>query len=307
MIVRRWAGLVVLGCSLSISFPAFSQGEISKKLVERVEQLIADVGALNTRLDGIINNISSQAENAATRAITRELEKDSRVELFREETDAATKAARRHKQAEEAATQGQLKRIELEQDAFRAAEALTARIAEINDLIDVSEIEGKIDEAFAEPKFREAIVRRVLPVGAVVAFDREGGCPKPWVPMELASGRFLVAAGEHKNLDEHGERLSVHKLGSLGGAETHTISKPELPAVQIPVGFENGPHYIGFNSQEGAGYALKFERRNDNAQDNGQNMGTGRSEFVTDPLGEGKAHNNMPPYIALYFCKKEAG
>jgi len=31
----------------------------------------------------------------------------------------------------------------------------------------------------------------------------------------------------------------------------------------------------------------------------------GMHQRLTDEQGENDPHNNMPPYIALYFCKKE--
>ena len=72
--------------------------------------------------------------------------------------------------------------------------------------------------------------------------------------------------------------------GAVGGEEEHTLTKAELPAQQI--GTQTGDRFAilsdsGTEIIAGAasGYRFKFE-------------------WGTAAIGQGQAHNNMPPYLA---------
>ena len=156
-----------------------------------------------------------------------------------------------------------------------------------------------------------------IPEGAVVAFDRPDGCPKDkgWVPYEDAAGKFILGAGSgtlryrgpHR---PEGVSASVALQpvvrGDQGGAETHTLTADELPRHRHNTVYAGegtaGPsagNTVGSLGDSGSGeprnYAL--EAKHDVEADAGRSSYAGKS----DP------HNNMPPFIALYFCKKEAG
>ncbi len=125
-----------------------------------------------------------------------------------------------------------------------------------------------------------------LPVGTVVAINSSESvtCPgKNWKLFDAAKGRFILGAG-------HGDHSSLtpRQLGETGGEEKHTLSRNEMP-----------DHNHGMNSALN-GAPLSW--------------GGGSHPVPTTPTppsalfdwsgGNGRAHNNMPPYIALYFCEK---
>lgn len=136
--------------------------------------------------------------------------------------------------------------------------------------------------------------------GAVVAFDRpvDGGriCPPGWALFEPVQGRMLVGAGQHDNKDEDGKRLtdftpwskdnSAGKTESTGGRESVELTEAQMPR----------------HSHVMAGlYARKAQGSSTNRVDRNSSQSAG---WRTSSEGEGKAHPNMPPYLALYFCKK---
>lgn len=147
--------------------------------------------------------------------------------------------------------------------------------------------------------------------GAVIAFDRSesvsgdaaaGACPTGWTLFRPAGGRTLVGAGQHQNVDMYGQLLRSYPAyldnhdNSVGGAETHSLKREELPDHEHNIG-----EYIGGGTDQRVGegpftYVFPHGSITDRAVGN---FSSGKTNFAQ------KAHNNMPPYIALYFCKKE--
>lgn len=87
--------------------------------------------------------------------------------------------------------------------------------------------------------------------------------------------RFLIGAG------------NTYASGSTGGSATHTLTINELPSHNHVVGTESGSitktttYIAGATGASGA-----------------------RGESTTDKTGAGEAHNNMPPYLAVYMWKR---
>ena len=96
---------------------------------------------------------------------------------------------------------------------------------------------------------------------------------------ELVKDKFLIGAG------------GDYDLLTEGGETEHTLTVEEMPS-----------HTHGANYSNGGGKYCQDWRR-----DWGSNSGDGRvghtGEFV-DYTGGGKAHNNMPPYKAVYIWVK---
>lgn len=131
--------------------------------------------------------------------------------------------------------------------------------------------------------------------GIVAAFDRseEDACPKGWERFTPAGGRFIVGAGVNTNTDQAGNELTDHpsrlddKIKAVGGAEKHTLTIDEMPKHS-----HTNPNG-GTNISVGGlpeGDALGVRDTN--------------NEEKTHTMGENQPHNNMPPYIALFYCKK---
>ena len=102
------------------------------------------------------------------------------------------------------------------------------------------------------------------PSGAVVAFDITEGCPDGWEGFQPANGRVIVGVGSS-------DGLSNRTFRERGGRETVTLSREQLP-------FEPDVRPDGGNGRE------NYVKGLDNS----------------DPA----PHENMPPFIALHFCKK---
>lgn len=122
-----------------------------------------------------------------------------------------------------------------------------------------------------------------IPKGAIVAFDLPSGCPNGWTdvgktdPARFA-GRMLVAVGIHENREPQ-------SYGNIGGAEKHQLTTAEMP-----------------------GHVHSLNHGDEHTSDL-PNHGYSVSAYGTMSVGPvagtavGGDHNNMPPYIALHFCK----
>ncbi len=119
-----------------------------------------------------------------------------------------------------------------------------------------------------------------VPEGAVMAFDRPTGCPTGWTDMGPGwRGRMIVAAVSDAN-DTYG-------FGKRDGHETHTLTIAEMPRHFHPGSLGAGAANTGTALGVAAPGVLKVPA------------------LPTEHEGRSQPHNNMPPYIALYFCKKE--
>ncbi len=134
-----------------------------------------------------------------------------------------------------------------------------------------------------------------VPAGAVLAFDSRTGCPSGWSLFSEASGRMIVGVGKKVGVQGSYELLygSTGPRYDTGGAETHTLTVEEMPehvhpnasleTIQVAGHFQGHP-------------AITVPGRDSN---------TAYEINLVGSAGGGQPHNNMPPYIALYFCKKE--
>lgn len=186
------------------------------------------------------------------------------------------------------------------------------------DKILTSEVKNKIDEAviaFSDQTPLD-ILSRIIPVGTVIALDNPNlssdECPDGWEPFRRGRGRMIVGAGDPAGVPgefgfgEDGQQLSRRDLRQLGGAETHRLIIFEMPRHThsvsdpghdhgSPVHSSNGGNSVGWNAIGGTNHT-DYEQ-------------TGRrsSGIKVRDAGSGEPHNNMPPYIALNFCKKKVG
>lgn len=92
---------------------------------------------------------------------------------------------------------------------------------------------------------------------------------------ERIQDTFLLAAG------------STYSAGSTGGEATHTLTVSEMPSHRHTLGSTNGS--VGYTETVSLGNSSQASH-------------TSYSSFV----GGGQAHNNMPPYLAVYVWKRTA-
>lgn len=96
---------------------------------------------------------------------------------------------------------------------------------------------------------------------------------------ELLKDRFLLGAG------------NKYPINSVGGEEKHTLSESEMPS-----------HSHGVTYAYGSGEAYGMVWHNGNYQGPYYPDGLG----VLKNTGGSQAHNNMPPYIAVYIWHRIA-
>ena len=95
---------------------------------------------------------------------------------------------------------------------------------------------------------------------------------------EYGQGRVLVGKSAEAEFDT---------LGKTGGAKTHTLTVAEMPAHQHPMARADG----------GATYQYSYKN----------NIGHPTSGVAyIESAGGGGAHNNLQPYIVVYFWKRTA-
>lgn len=124
------------------------------------------------------------------------------------------------------------------------------------------------------------------PSGAVMAFDLPA-CPTGWTAYAPAEGRMLIGAGT-------GAGLTPRSLRDTGGQETHTLTVNELPphAHALPGIVKDTGGSYGLPVASGPNHGITWPGYN----------GTPTPSSAT--TGAGAAYNQMPPYLALRYCKK---
>ncbi len=135
--------------------------------------------------------------------------------------------------------------------------------------------------------------------GAVMAFYLDE-CPRDqgWEPFEEARNRFVVGTGPARK-DELGVSLSELPLGSVGGAERRVITKSELPRHNHAKG-----EYNRLTMANRKNTAIpRYLDSEDPSVANEVNL---RKSDTIKPWGQAnpRAHDNMPPYVALRYCIK---
>lgn len=142
------------------------------------------------------------------------------------------------------------------------------------------------------------ILSKVYPVGSIYMSTNEtspasflGGT---WTRIQ---DKFLLSAG------------SSYSAGSSGGSATHTLAINELPA--------HAHIQQATDSPAGWAYNQVYQISNSNYTEfAGQGIGTSGTVYSsannygnyvrTSSVGEGKGHNNMPPYLTVFMWKRTA-
>lgn len=127
----------------------------------------------------------------------------------------------------------------------------------------------------------ENILSKVYPVGSIYmsisSTDPKTLFGGTW---ERLKDRFLLAAGDS------------YSAGATGGEATHTLTKDEMPSHNHYAAINGGTDSYGQNRTTIGSFANKAQGYSDSS-----------TIFAT---GGGEAHNNMPPYLAVYMWKRTA-
>ena len=155
------------------------------------------------------------------------------------------------------------------------------------------------------------------PAGVVIAsINPCEKLPGGWSLFKEAGGRFIIGAGVHdkdatvsKSYSAFSEAPTSPQAGfelPKGGEEAHALTLEEMPNHGHRIATDTGvPIHDGLaGGTSDLGILDNFENIPNKA-----NFNTVLPNVLekTGGLSDGstKAHNTIPPYIALYFCKKD--
>lgn len=154
-----------------------------------------------------------------------------------------------------------------------------------------------------------------VPRGAVMAFDLQDGCPVGWrAKFEKGQGKFILGVGKgilaYRGLnhrpDDSPDSIDLSEViwGDQGGSETHILAENEMPLHNHETSETDHSHTIipHTTTNEGRGTLGFIGGR---GRHNAKRSGAESTGLTVESAGRGDPHNNMPPFIALHFCKKE--
>lgn len=110
---------------------------------------------------------------------------------------------------------------------------------------------------------------------------------------EQIKDTFLLASG------------SKYIAGSTGGESTHTLTVQEMPVHSHTVDAHS--HAIGLDNDTTIGtygWSLHVNANGNSVTGAQKTVTSGTSSPNTNTIGGGVAHNNMPPYLAVYVWKR---
>ena len=127
----------------------------------------------------------------------------------------------------------------------------------------------------------QALLDKIFPVGYIylstVATNPKDLFGGTW---ERLKDRFLLAAGD------------TYSAGATGGEATHKLTVEEMPSHTHSAAVNGGTDSYGSSRTTIGNFSIKTQGYTD-----------GSTIFST---GGGAAHNNMPPYLAVYMWKRTA-
>lgn len=146
----------------------------------------------------------------------------------------------------------------------------------------VNQLFDRLDEVRSENLL---LKREIVPDGAVIAFDRRDGCPRGWSQFNAGISRVIVGAGKPRSLPSGGVDtvLSAREFNEAGGEETVRLTLDQMPT------HDHGGLFAGDGNQAGMLNEWTYHA-------------AGYEQIRAQ--GGSQPHNNMPPFIALYYCKK---
>ncbi len=139
------------------------------------------------------------------------------------------------------------------------------------------------------------------PAGSILLVDDGRGCPAGWTDVALAepevfAGRTPLAVGFAEERVFRGYR-------QVGGSEAVALTEGELPAHAhaLPLGFE--ARRDGSGTRSGSSLGSGFASGSSLGDQVAVRTLAGREQ--TGRAGAGAPHDNMPPFVALFWCRKD--
>lgn len=134
-----------------------------------------------------------------------------------------------------------------------------------------------------------------MPVGAIVAFDL-AACPDGWLEYSPSVGRTIIGVGNYEG-DDYAPTEN-YTLGVKGGYAKWKLTESEMPAHTHRVLLGTPPpkdvRYTAANLSTDISKPSQMVLVDDGMS----------TTLSTEKVGGDASHENMPPYIALRYCKK---
>lgn len=169
----------------------------------------------------------------------------------------------------------------LEETGVKCPNALTIKLGDTTITYDGSGPQTVTIEDESNKDLSQTLLDKLFPIGYIylstVATNPKDLFGGTW---EQLKDRFLLAAGDS------------YSAGATGGEATHKLTTAEMPSHTHSAAVNGGTVNYGKNRTTIGNFAIKQQGYED-----------GSTIF---PTGNGAAHNNMPPYLAVYMWKRTA-
>ena len=237
-------------------------------------------------------NTATQKANSAQQSATTATTKAS---------EAQTSANNAKQYADEAKASASLVGqdvIQLKQDVRNLQTSVNENTTDIsslntkvnNNTSDISSLTTEVDNNTSQIRTLHSMLavywKTLYPVGSIYistssTFNPQTTWGGTW--RKTADGRCLIGAN------------STYPLGSTGGEAEHALSIDELPS-----------HSHGIYGADSRSGNITLDKPRFSYKDNGQTTSYVSGILGTEMAGNGKAHNNMQPYLAVYIWKRTA-
>ena len=162
-----------------------------------------------------------------------------------------------------------------------------------------SNVQTQIDSKVASSELITKIKDMLHPIGSIFEWASTSSSPDLSTPSKVASyfgfGTWELYGTGRVTVGINSSETEFNTVGKTGGEKSHAITRSELPNERIPLNYQNGTQIALDNGSLSSGYKMKFTVEN-----------IAPANLVTEPLGEGNAHNNLQPYIVVYRYRRIA-
>lgn len=148
-------------------------------------------------------------------------------------------------------------------------------------------------------KLYKEVFNLIYPVGSIyISVNNTNPSTLFGGTWEQIKDTFLLSAGD------------TYSAGSTGGEATHTLTVAEMPSHNhtFQSNYPNGSKNLGaINTRvKSSNAATSFDNLGGLEVTGGMQKDVAIGGFTLSNTGSGNAHNNMPPYLAVYMWKRTA-
>lgn len=146
---------------------------------------------------------------------------------------------------------------------------------------------GGVSPEQLDTEISRSLNARAFSEGMIILTDQEcAALGENWKRYEGMDGRFPLGSGTNQDARGYEQTFAIGE-GGQGGVYEHPLTLPEMPShkhafVDTFLDYKRGD---GEREHQGGPERYYNHRRDD-----------------TSPIGEGEAHENMPPYLVVNFC-----